>query len=159
MSRTSSARPQSGTRCSRFAFIRAAEIVHTAPTVSISSHVANRTAPDRAAVSTTNSNASLTAGCADLEPRTVSMAAATSLCGSACRCVTMSFCGPRTGSTRSHGLSFRRSIAIAHSSTDRMRWRTSLAVAALTCQIGVRISSTSAVLTSETGRRPMRGKA
>ena len=38
-----------------------------------------------------------------------------------------------------------------------MRWRTSLAVAALTCQIGVRISSTSAVLTSETGRRPMRG--
>ena len=38
-------------------------------------------------------------------------------------------------------------------------WRTSLAVAALTCQIGVRISRTSAVLTSETGRRPMRGKA
>ena len=31
-------------------------------------------------------------------------AAATSLCGSACRCVTMSFCGPSTGTTRSHGL-------------------------------------------------------
>ena len=39
-----------------------------------------------------------------------------------------------------------------------MRWRTSLAVAALTCQIGERISSTSAVLTSETGRPPTRGK-
>ena len=55
-------------------------------------------------------------------------------------------------------------VALVHgdrplSSTDRMRWRTSLAVAALTCQIGVRISSTSVVLTSETGRRPMRGKA
>ena len=30
-SRTSTARPQSGTRCSRFAFICVAEIVHTAP--------------------------------------------------------------------------------------------------------------------------------
>ena len=44
-----------------------------------------------------------------------------------------------------------------HSNTARMRWRTSLAVAALTCQIGERISSTSAVLTSETGRSPTRG--
>ena len=39
-----------------------------------------------------------------------------------------------------------------HSSTDRMRWRTARAVSALTCQIGVRISSTSAVLTL--GDRP-----
>ena len=45
-------------------------------------------------------------------------------------------------------------MAIAHSSTERMRWRTARAVSALTCQMGVRISSTSAVLTSETGRRP-----
>ena len=51
------------------------------------------------------------------------------------------------------------SNAMAHSSTDRMRWRTARAVSALLCQIGVRISSTSAVLTSETGRLPMRGKA
>ena len=86
------------------------------------------------------------------------MAAATSLWGSANLCVTMSFCGPSTGSTRSQGLSFLMSSAMAHSITDRMRWRTSLAVAALACQIGVRISSTSAVLTSETGRSPMRGK-
>ena len=78
-SRISSARPQSGTRCSRFAFIRAAEIVHTARAASISSHVASRTSPDRAAVSTRNSNASLTAGYADFESRTVSIAAATSL--------------------------------------------------------------------------------
>ena len=122
-SRISSARRHSGTRCSRFAFIRAAEIVDTRPAVSISSHVASRTSPDRAAVSTRNSNASLTAGCADLDARTVSTAAATSLWGSACICFTMSFCGPST----------------------------------LTCQIGVRI--TSALLTSETGRRPMRGNA
>ena len=94
-----------GTRCSRFAFMRMAEIVHTAPAASISSHVASRTSPDRAAVRTSNSNASLTAGAADADTRTVSTAAATSLWGSASRCVTMSFCGPSTGSTRSHGLS------------------------------------------------------
>ena len=41
------------------------------------------------------------------------MAEATSWCGSACRCVTMSFCGPSTGTTRSQGLSFRMSSAIA----------------------------------------------
>ena len=62
------------------------------------------------------------------------MAAATSLWGSARRCVTMSFFGPSTGQTRSRGLSARRSIAIAHSSTDRMRWRTARAVSALKCQ-------------------------
>ena len=55
-------RPHSGTRCSRFAFIRVAAIVHTGPAVSTSSHVASRTSADRAAVSTRNSNASLTAG-------------------------------------------------------------------------------------------------
>ena len=110
----------------------------------------------RAAVSTRNSNASLTPGAADADARTVSTAAATSLWGSASWCYTMSFCGPSTGRTRSHGLSFLRSIATAHSSTDRMRWRTARAVSAFTCQIGVRISSTSAVLTSETGRASLR---
>ena len=54
-----------------FAFIRVAEMVHTWALVSISSHVASRTSPDRAAVSTRNSNASLTTGCADVETRTV----------------------------------------------------------------------------------------
>ena len=58
--------------------------------------------------------------------------AATSRWGSASRCVTMSFCGPSTGSTRSQGLSFRRSMAIARSRTDRTRWRTARAVSALT---------------------------
>ena len=85
-------RPHSGTRCSRFAFIRAGEIVHTASAASISSHVASGTSPDRAAVSTRNSNASLTAGCAEPDARTVSIAAAASLYGSASRCVAMSFC-------------------------------------------------------------------
>ena len=97
-SRISSARPHSGTRCSRFAFIRAAEIVQTRPAMSISSHVASRTSPDRAAVSTRNSNASLIAGAAAADARTVSTAAATSLWSSASRCCTMSFCGPSTGS-------------------------------------------------------------
>ena len=60
-SRTSSARGLSGTRCSRFIFMRSAAMVHTRPVVSISSHVASRTSPDRAAVKTRNSNASLTA--------------------------------------------------------------------------------------------------
>ena len=41
--RISSARPQSGTRCPRFAFIRAAEIVHTRSVELISVHVARRT--------------------------------------------------------------------------------------------------------------------
>ena len=50
-------------------------------------------------------------------------------------------------------------MAIAHSITARMRWRTRRAVVAFTCQMGVRISSTSALVTSETGIRPMRGKA
>ena len=54
-------------------------IVHTAPAASISSHVASRTSPDLAAVSTRNSNASLTARYVDFESRTVSIAAATSL--------------------------------------------------------------------------------
>ncbi|MCY4584279.1 MAG: hypothetical protein OXE50_16015, partial [Chloroflexi bacterium] len=106
--------------------------------------MASRTSADRAAVSTRNSNANLTAGCPDFDVRTVSMAVATSLWGSANRCVTMSFCGPSTGSTRSHGLSFRMSRAMAHSSTDRMRWRTARAVSALPCQIGGGDSTTPA---------------
>ena len=60
-SRISAARRHSRTRCSRFAFIRAAEIVRTRPAVSISAYVASRTSPNRAAVNTRNSNASLTA--------------------------------------------------------------------------------------------------
>ena len=53
----------------------------------------------------------------------------------------------------------RISITMAHSGTDRLRWRTARVVSGFTCQIGVRISSTSALLTSETGREPMRRKA
>ena len=50
-------------------------------------------------------------------------------------------------------------MATAHSRTARRRWRTRLAVAAFRCQRGVRISSTSALVTSETGTLPMRGWA
>ena len=60
---------------------------------------------------------------------------------------------------RSHGLSTRNSIATAHSSTVRMRWLTRRAVCAFSCQIGVRISSTSALVTSQIRRFPIRGKA
>ena len=62
MTDDASARPHSGTRWSRFIFIRVAGMVHTWSAVSISSHAASRTSPDRAAVSTKNSNASVTAG-------------------------------------------------------------------------------------------------
>ena len=46
-----------------------------------------------------------------------------------------------------------------HSSTARRRWRTRRALGAFVCQMGERISSTSALVTSETGILPMRGKA
>ena len=135
-SRTSSARPQSGIRCSRLACIRMVGTVHTRPAGSISSYIASRTSLDRAtAVSTRNLNASLTAGCADFESRTVSIAAATSLCDSACRCVTMSFCGPNTGSARSHGvvvvLQVHRDRPLQHRADALAN---PLAVSAFTCQ-------------------------
>ena len=104
-------------RCSRFAFLRSADIVHTRPATSISSHVASRTSADLAAVSTRNSNASLTGGAAEPDVRSVSTAAATSPWGSASRCVTMSSCGPRTGRCGRKGCLCRRFIAINHSST------------------------------------------
>jgi len=57
---------------------------------------------------------------------------------------------------RSHGLSVRCSMAILHSSTARMRWRRRRAVSGFASQIGVQTASTSALVTSETGRLPMR---
>ena len=51
-------RPASGTRCSAFAFMRSAGIVHVAAAKSTSSQVARRASPLRAAVSTRNSNSS-----------------------------------------------------------------------------------------------------
>ena len=67
--------------------------------------------------------------------------------------------GPSTGPTRSDGLSVRRFMAMAHSSTVWIRCLTVLAMTGLVCQMGVRIASTSALATSEIGRRPMRGNA
>ena len=46
---------------------------------------------------------------------------ATSRCGKARMRCTTSCCDPSTGPSRSHGLSGRSSIAMAHSSTARMR--------------------------------------
>ena len=56
-------------------------------------------------------------------------------------------------------MSALRFIAMAHSITAPMRWRTHRAVWTFTCQIGVSTSRRSALVTSETGRLPTRGKA
>ena len=63
-SRICIARPHSGTRCSRLAFMRAGGTVHTASVRLISTHSAHRTSLHLAAVSTRNSNARRTAGSA-----------------------------------------------------------------------------------------------
>ena len=67
---TSSARFDSGTRCSRFAFMRSASTVHVAPSRSISSQLALRTSPERDAVSIRNSSASFDDSLARAAPRT-----------------------------------------------------------------------------------------
>ena len=87
------------------------------------------------------------------------MAAGTSRWGNARMCCTTSCWAPSTGTTRSHGLSSRNSIATAHSNTARMRCWMQRAMTAFRCQMGVRISSTSALVISETGILPIRGKA
>ncbi len=101
--------------------------VHTPSAREISVHSAQRTSPHRTAVSTRNWNASRTAD-GTVEPRAVRIAAATLRCGNARMCCTTSCCGPRTEPIRSHGVSMRNSIATAHSSTARMRWRSHRAV-------------------------------
>ena len=67
-------------RCSRPAFIRDAGTVQSPSPPSTSSQVINRTSPDRAAVSTRKSKASLVDVCA-FDRRTISSAAATCRCG------------------------------------------------------------------------------
>ena len=59
--RISRARNDNGTRCSRLCFILSAGIFHSAASRSISAQRAPRTSPDRHAVRTRNSKASLTA--------------------------------------------------------------------------------------------------
>ena len=137
--------------------MRGAGMVHRPAAPSISVQAALRTSPERVAVSTRNSKASFTIGRA-LDAPTASIADATSRCGKARMCCTTSCWGPRTGSIRSHGLSIRNSIATAHSKTARMRWRSRRAVSAFACQMGARISSTLALVTSDTGIFPMRGR-
>ena len=50
-------------------------------------------------------------------------------------------------------------MAIAHFITAPIRWRTRRAVWDFSCQIGVRMANTSAVVTADTGIAPMRGNA
>ena len=67
--------------------------------------------------------------------------------------------GAEQGGSRSHGSSVRQPTATAHSSTARMRMWTNRAVCPFLCQIAARISSTSALMTCETGTFPVHGKA
>ena len=76
-SRISTARLDNGTRCSRAIFILLAGIVQSRSARSISFHRARRTSPERAAVNTRNSKASLDTSDAS-DSRTVRIAAATS---------------------------------------------------------------------------------
>ena len=92
-------------------------------------------------------------------PAARSTSADTWPCGNARMCRTTPPCEPSTGPIRSHGLSGLRPIATAHSMTARMRWRNFRAVGGMSCQIGARISITSALVTSEIGIFPMRGTA
>ena len=157
--RIASARPESGTWRSRFAFMRAAGMVQTPASRSISSHVARRTSPDRAALSTRSSNARLVVTEA-WEARTVARASATVPWGSARMCWTMACCRPSVWPRASPaGLSGRWPMATAHFITAPIRCRNRRAVSGSSCQIGVRIAKTSAVVTSDTGSAPMRGNA
>ena len=121
----------SGTRCSRFAFMRPAEIVHTPASRSISVHCAKRSSPERAAATSPWA----TPACAAPRPAGVR---ASLRCGRP-------------------GLSVRNSIATAHCITALMRWRARRAVPGFECRMGVRTSSRSVLVASETGRSPSRG--
>ena len=85
----------------------------------------------------------------------VRTAAATSVWCSAGMCFTRSCCGPSTVPMRSQGLSVRSCMAMAQSMTALMRWRTRRAVSGRTCQMRRSVASTSALVTSHTGMRPM----
>ena len=84
-SRMATARPDSGTRCSSFAFMRDGGTVQVAAASSTSAHCAPRTSPERQAVSTRNSKASAVARWAR-DARTRASASPTCACGSAFWC-------------------------------------------------------------------------
>ena len=122
--------------------------------------VSGRASPERAGVSTSrNSNAGLTAGCADADARTVVDGHGHVLVRQRLPVRHDVVRGTQDQQDRSPGLSFRRSIAMAHSSTsaDRMRWRTSLVVAALASQMGVGASAPPRTATTVRGRRTPAG--
>ena len=90
-------------------------------TAAISSHVASRTSPDRAAVNTRNSKASFVPVQAR-DARTTATASATSSYGSAVMCRTTFCCRPSAWPRASPaGLSGRCCIATAHFMTAPMR--------------------------------------
>ena len=150
---------ESGTRCSRPAFILKAGTVHVRTSKSISDHVASRTSPERAAVNTRNSNASFAASLL-LHSRTAAIALATSPCGSACICFfgPLPFFGSTALSASPAGLSFRYPSPIAHFMIASMRYRNRFAMVGFVVHIGSITLMTFAVLIASTGRFPMAGK-
>ena len=67
--------------------------------------------------------------------------------------------GLRSRPIRSHGLSISKRHRYRPFRTVRMHWCSHRAVSAFACQMGARTSSTSTLVTSETGTLPMGGKA
>ena len=155
---TSSARFESGTRWSRFAFMRSAGAVHVAPARSISSQVALRTSPERAAVSTRNSNASFDDSLTPALPRTFAMHSATSSYGSAgiCRRFTP-LRGSAASITMPAGSSVRWPWATAHRQIAEMRCLTRRAVSRFSFQMGSSTAMTWPGVISDTGSAPRLG--
>ena len=135
-SSTSSARPDSGTRCDRPVFVRDPGTLQTPASSSISSHSVPRTSPDRAAVKTMNSNESRTPSPA-VDPRTVARALATLPCGGDLKCRDcLPFLGSAAVIAWPAGLSARWPWAMAQRITAPIRCRTRPAVTAFSLQIG-----------------------
>ena len=156
-SSAATARADSGTQCSRPAFVRFPGTVHTAPSRSISVQRASRTSPLRQAVSTRSSNASTVPRHAS-QRRTRASAARTSACGRArwWRGLT-AFLGRASEIASPAGLSARWPWATAHFITAPMRWRTRRAVSRLAVQMGSSTVMTSALVTALTVLPPSAG--
>ena len=151
----------SGTRCGLRDFMRSAGTFHSPASKSISDHAAPRTSPERAAVRMANSRApaALALGRANRHVmRAIGRRAGrrgrtfATLVGSASIMAMWPFQRAGLGPSR-------YSATMAQSSTFSMRLRRRVAVSAFAHQMGSRISSTCAVLTSWTGSAPIMGSA
>ena len=149
---------QRGMRCSRFPFMRSAGTVHVAPSRSISSQVALRTSPERAAVSTRNSNANFDDSLTRVPARTFTIQFATSSYGSVGICRRFN---PLRGSAvliiTLAGSFVRWPWAAAQRQIAEMRCFTRRAVSRFSLQIGLRTAMTWPGVISDTGSAPRLG--